>query len=146
MHIIEGIFMRILKYLPAVVIMMASWWTVTCNADDSRAVADAENCLSLWLIDDIDIVDDQAIVFNTKSKGHFVNRLPQACPMLDRNRAILYRTPLSSLCKGDIITVLDVIGGGFQSLGACGLGKFQQVSDEEFNKLRGKPAGKSAAP
>ena len=125
------------------VLMCACAPIADSNAADQtdKAVRTAKTCLPLITIDNINIVDRQNIVFRMKNHEYYVNRLPHTCPNLDDTRAIMYSTPLSSLCSLDIITVLDNIGGGFQSLGACGLGEFQPVSMEEIQRLKDHKTG-----
>ena len=130
--------MRIPKSLPIVALLLSAGWLVTGLAADTGANSEAKFCLPLITIDSIDIIDGQHIAFEMKNGNYYLNQLPQACPTLDHRHAIMYKTPLSSLCSLDIITVLDNIGGGFQSMGSCGLGKFQPVSKEEIERLKEK--------
>jgi hypothetical protein len=52
----------------------------------------------------------------------FVNRPPKGCAGLDAGRSIKVQTPATRICRGDIITVFDAMGG--IALGSCGLGTF----------------------
>jgi len=130
--------MRIPKSLPVFTLILSAGWLVQGLAAETGANTEAKFCLPLFTIESIDIIDRQHIAFETKNGDYFLNQLPQACPTLDHRHAIMYTTPLNSLCSLDIITVLDNIGGGFQRLGSCGLGKFQPVSKEAIKLLKEK--------
>jgi len=109
------------------------------RAAEPAVAAPEKFCLGLIQIDNINIMDNQNIVFKTKSGEYYLNHLPRACSRLSRNNAIMYRTSLNQLCSLDIITVLDNIGGGFEQAGSCGLGKFKPISKVEYEALR-KPS------
>src|SRR3546814_19268179 len=51
------------------------------------------------------------------------NTLPNSCPSLGSERKFSYKTSISQLCSGDIITVLHNMGGGLDRGVSCGLGK-----------------------
>jgi len=116
--------------------MILSIWAAAGAAVEPETAEPAKTCLSLWMIDDIDILDSQNIAFHMKNGDYYLNRLPQNCPMLDRTRAIMYQTPLTSLCNMDIITVLDNVAGGFHSMGSCGLGKYHPATREDILRLK----------
>jgi len=121
------------------VIAIALNAAVCASAAQPAASAPEKHCLGLMQIDHIDIVDNSHIVFATRNGDSYINELPHACPTLDTHKAIMYQTPLNSLCDLDIITVLDYVGGGFQSTVSCGLGKFKPATGAEIEALK-KPA------
>jgi hypothetical protein len=97
---------------------------------------DAEDCISLRRIQRSEVIDEQTIVFHLSGGQVYVNRLPRRCPGLRHNKAIMYKTSLSKLCRLDMITVLDSMGFGFQRGASCGLGSFVPVSEETVELLR----------
>lgn len=115
--------------------ILLSVWAIAGAAAEPQAAEPAKTCLSLWMIEDLDILDNQNLAFRMKNDDYYLNRLPHVCPTLDRTRAIMYRTPLNSLCSMDIITVLENVADGFQPLDSCGLGKFQPATKEEIQSL-----------
>jgi len=127
--------MQIQKCLLALA-MILSVWVAAGAAAEPKTTNPAKSCLSLWTIENLVILDNRNIAFRMKNGDYYLNQLPQNCPMLDRTRAIMYQTPLTSLCSLDIITVLDNVAGGFQSLGSCGLGKFQPTNKEDIQRLK----------
>jgi hypothetical protein len=52
----------------------------------------------------------------------YVNRPAAGCPDLASGRALKTRTPMTQLCRGDIVTVFDPVSG-FE-YGSCSLGEF----------------------
>ena len=130
--------MRILRSLPVIGLVVLTGWAISGLAAETTGTEPPRFCLPLNIIDSVDIIDEQHIAFITKTDDYYLNELPNVCPMLNHHRAIMYSTPLNSLCSLDIITVLDSTGGGFQSMGSCGLGKFQPVTREDIQVLKGK--------
>ncbi len=52
----------------------------------------------------------------------YVNRPATGCPELDAGRALKTRNTTAQLCRGDIVTVFDPVGG--IEYGSCSLGEF----------------------
>ena len=128
--------MRIMKIIFTSLFILIAGWAAAGTTDEATESKPPKNCLSLMSIDDLDIIDNQNIAFRMNNGDYYLNHLPNTCPMLDRYRVIMYKTPLSSLCSLDIINVLDPIGGGLQYYGSCGLGKFNPVSKEEIQQMK----------
>jgi hypothetical protein len=107
-------------------------------AEDSlkALLKDGEDCIALNRIDRSEVIDDQTILFHVNGGKIYANRLPNRCPGLHRNKAIMYKTSLSQLCKVDVITVLENMGFGFQRGASCGLGTFVPISEETADLLR----------
>ncbi|MBV9929629.1 MAG: hypothetical protein JO013_01635 [Alphaproteobacteria bacterium] len=64
-----------------------------------------------------------AIVFDGQTSGTlYVNRPPGGCPSLDFGRALVTRTSVGALCRGDIADVFDPVAR--ITYGGCGLGEF----------------------
>ena len=117
-------------------------WLTAVHASEPEAAKSEKLCVGLTQIDGIDIIDKQNIVFRMNNGGYYLNRLPNSCSTLYRDKAIMYKTSLSELCNVDIITVLDSIGGGYEPAGACGLGKFKPISKAEYDAMRHKSTEK----
>jgi hypothetical protein len=128
--------MRIPKWLTVLTIIFSTIWTVNGMAVEPAATNPDKPCLQLIAIDGINIIDNRHLGFRLRNGDYYLNQLPQSCPWLVRNRAIMYSTPITRLCSRDIIYVLDNVGGGFQQMGSCGLGTFRSVSAEEIQMLK----------
>lgn len=99
--------------------------------DSARVLAGYEktgesvNCLYLRRVSGADPLDDYAIIFEVGGKT-YLNELNARCIGLGREKRFSYRTSVSQICKGEIISVID--RNGFSS-GACGLGEFQELTE-----------------
>ncbi len=86
--------------------------------DEPEASKNGKRCVRLSQIRELDIIDDQTILFHMAGDKTYRNRLPQPCPNLNAEDAISYSTSLNRLCSVDIIKVL-------RSGSRCGLGVFE---------------------
>lgn len=119
----------------------ASVWMQPALADDAAPQAaeeakPAQNCVNLAMIRNTRVIDDKTIVFQMRGSKLYRNDLPNSCPRLGFNNSFTYSTSITQLCNVDIITVLENFGGRLQRGAACGLGKFQPITKEEFAALR----------
>lgn len=105
--------------------------------DDAQDAPPEElvNCVNLSRVDDTRIVDEQTILFYTRSGDIYRNVLPHRCPGLDRNATFMYRVTTSQLCAVDVITLLEDLGSRFMPTVSCGLGKFQPISEETAEEI-----------
>ena len=102
------------------------------------AVTDKEpiRCVKIDRIENVDVIDNENVVFQIGINNYYLNTLPYACNGLRLNESIMYRTSTNELCDIDVITVLDKIGPGFQAGPSCGLGKFKPITREEIKTLK----------
>jgi len=107
-------------------------------AHAQQAGNDSESipCLKLSRIDNIDILDNNHLVFQTGVNEYYLNTLPYACNGLRLNDSLMYQTSLNEICNVDVVTVLNTIGPGFQAGPSCGLGMFEPISKEEIKTLK----------
>jgi len=63
-----------------------------------------------------------AIIFGDNHRRIYVNRPAGGCPDLSAGRTLRVRTSMGRLCRGDIVTVVDLVSG--TEYGGCGLGDF----------------------
>ena len=127
------------------IIAAAGWTAGAVAASSVPERGSSRDCLSLNRIERSEILDNQHIAFKMIDGKYYINVLPVACPSLHRNSALMYQTSLSRLCDLDIITVLDSLGGGYEPRGSCGLGEFNESTQDEVKELRDtlkNPAGK----
>jgi hypothetical protein len=69
------------------------------------------------------VIDDNTIFFKGVGKRAYMNRFLRSCPRLAIENRFAYATSASQLCRGEIITVLDVMGSAW---GSCALGEFEE--------------------
>lgn len=96
--------------------------------------AETQNCISLFRIDHTDVVDDQTILFHSDG-AVYRNTLPHSCPGLDSRSQFMYRVQLNQLCNVDLITVLEDVGSRFIPGASCGLGKFEEISEDTAARI-----------
>jgi hypothetical protein len=82
-----------------------------------------QSCVDLRDVPDSRLIDETTIIFQSSSRHAYVNHPPGGCPGLRPDHAIITRTPTGSLCRGDIITVVDPVS--HMDYGSCGLGDFE---------------------
>lgn len=99
----------------------------TPSADEESVPPEQVRCVNLRSIRSTRVLDDKTIVFEMGGKKKLVNRLARRCPSLGFEKSFGYKTRMSQLCKGDIITVVTDIGPG----ASCGLGMFETWIEPE---------------
>ena len=67
-------------------------------------------------------IGEEVLLFRGRGGVTWVNRPPGGCPRVDSGRSLVSITPTTQLCRGDIVNVVDPVGGF--SYGSCGLGDF----------------------
>jgi len=96
---------------------------------------DAVQCIRLVDLQDVDIVDDETLIFRTRRGTVYRNDLPHRCPGLRTNDTLMYRSSAGSLCNVDVVTVLYNRGFGFWPGASCGLGMFHPITAEIADEL-----------
>jgi len=105
------------------------------------------NCVDLRRIDHTVVVDDQNILFYMRDRSIYLNTLKHRAPGLDKNQPFMYKTSMSQLCNGDIITVLERWGFGLTQGAASALGKFMLTDEVTAEAMKsGQPANVEAEP
>lgn len=92
-----------------------------------KATGEMETCVSTTRISNTNVIDDDTILFKMRGKKVYLNRLSHSCHGLRMAGGFSYRISTTQLCKGEIITVLQPIGGG----ASCALGKFELLDKVE---------------
>lgn len=87
-----------------------------------RTAGKPTSCINLRDIQSTRIVDETAIIYKMTGQRWYVNMPAGGCPGLRPNRALVSRTPSTSLCSGDIVRIIDPPSP--MEFGACGLGRF----------------------
>lgn len=98
--------------------------------EDYAPTGQIRNCISLNLVRDSRVIDNQTIFFRASGRTAYLNKLPRTCRRLDVEERFSYRVSVGQLCHLDVITIVDNFG---RSLNRCGLGKFEE--------LKVKPSG-----
>lgn len=106
---------------------------------------EAVNCLSTNRVRDIEVVDDDRILFYEGGRRVYLNVLEKTCEGLKRGGSFVWRngrgngTRNPRLCSSDFISVLD-----WGRLGsACKLGAFRLISNDHAKELLSNGPGGS---
>ncbi|MGE0408012.1 MAG: DUF6491 family protein [Amphiplicatus sp.] len=84
------------------------------------------NCLGLQRVDQIDPLSENMFLIRSGADDYYLNEVSGRCSGADSNfNRLQYKTSLSQLCRGEIITVVDN-SSGF-TVGSCGLGDFERL-------------------
>lgn len=87
-------------------------------------------CINTRTIRTTKVMDDLNLLFYTRGKTVYLNRLPRQCYGLSRERRFSYRTTSGNLCNLDMIRILYRSGTGLQEGNACRLGYFREITEE----------------
>jgi len=107
------------------------------EVDDLDEVMDESlrRCINTRIIRSTKIMDDLNILFYTRGKTVYHNRLPRQCNGLSRERRFSYHTSSGSLCNLDMIQVLYSFGSSLEEGNACRLGYFRELTKEDAEAL-----------
>ena len=97
---------------------------ITTDKGGEKSGESAKQCIQPSRIEDVDIMDNQTIVFHMYNHKSWVNKLPYHCPNLYHEGGFQYTRQLDELCSTDIITVINTYT-------KCGLGTFQPYTEPE---------------
>ena len=84
---------------------------------------EAMTCLPLHSVRDTDVVDDYALLVETNG-AVYLNELNGRCAGLAREERYSRQSSTNSMCRGDIIRVVNSFG---HTLGSCSLGAFEKL-------------------
>ena len=95
-----------------------------------------DRCIPVSRVADTDVLDDQNILFRMRGRELYRNFLPRRCPGLRNRDAFSYESRTGSLCRGDLVEVLEIGGIGPRVGTPCQLGGFYPVTAEEAEALK----------
>ena len=88
-----------------------------------RTAGTPQDCIGEFDLGSQETYGRHAILFTSRNDDVvYVNRPPAGCPGLSYGQGIKVRTPMSRLCRGDVVTVFDPVSK--MDIGGCGLGPF----------------------
>ena len=110
--------------------------TTTSDAKNSAAVperlaafektGETTNCLNLRRISSIKALDERHFLVEVGVNDYYLNKVSGRCSGADRTfNRLQYKTSIASLCRNEIIRVVDN-SQGF-TVGSCGLGNFERL-------------------
>ena len=95
--------------------------------DSHERTGEVTSCLNLRQISSMVAVDEETLLIKTGVNDYYVSDLGGRCSGATRNsNRFEYSTSLSSLCRNDILKVVDN-STGFLT-GSCGVGSFEKLA------------------
>ena len=91
--------------------------------EEYRKTDNVEACVPMRSLRQSIILDNRTIFFEANGRRGYMNRLPNTCPGLLREQRFAYANSFGSICRAQIITILDSFG---RTWGSCGLGDFEE--------------------
>ncbi|WP_417623010.1 hypothetical protein [Parasphingorhabdus sp.] len=90
---------------------------------EGRTAGKAQSCISAQDQREMTVISDDILIFGSRRNANtiYVNKPYGGCRNADRN-ILSYSRPTSSLCKGEIIQLIDNSTG--MSTGSCAFGEF----------------------
>lgn len=90
-----------------------------------KLTGETKNCVSTTRIGSTKVIDDQNIIFEIRGGDVYLNRLRGRCSGLNISKGFGYKLRSSQLCRGELITVLEMGGMG----STCSLGSFEELEE-----------------
>lgn len=97
--------------------------------------AATERCLSSFDYDQVEVLDDQHLLFRTRNQ-FWLNELRSRCPGLHRNDTLLFERRGSRLCTLDRAEVIERFLFWRRSGPVCTLGEFHRLTEPQAALLR----------
>jgi hypothetical protein len=87
---------------------------------------ETRSCIQLTRLRSIEPLDDERWLFLMRGGQTFLNEVSRGCNGAASNFTYLtYTVPGSSLCRNEIVTVMERVGSGANFRGSCSLGDFE---------------------
>lgn len=100
--------------------------------DEYIATGEVKRCVPMRSVRQSVILNDQTIFFESIGRKGYMNRLPIECRGLMREERFAYANSFGSLCRAQIITILDSFG---RTWGSCSLGDFEEYEKKPKENL-----------
>lgn len=92
-----------------------------------EATGKIQQCVPMRSLRQSIILDDKTIFFESIGRKGYMNHLPIECRGLMREERFAYANSFGSLCRPQIITILDSFG---RTWGSCSLGSFEEYQQK----------------
>ena len=96
----------------------------------------AQNCVWHRAIDDIEVLDDQLVVFRGRRGELWLNQLTSRCLGLDAEMLVNFRSYGGSVCRLDKFYGVPRFGSLVQLTAECRLGEFETIDELQVEALR----------
>lgn len=92
-----------------------------------ETTGEVKHCVPMRSLRQSIILSDKTIFFESIGRKGYMNQLPHECRGLLREERFAYANSFGSLCRAQIITILDSFG---RSWGSCSLGSFEEYQQK----------------
>lgn len=93
------------------------------KAIDGKVAGATMNCLPTYNANDMQVIDEQTIIFREGSSRIYVAHLRDSCDNLGQpGFALVTRSPGTGMCSGDIAQIVQTASG--MTAGSCVIGGF----------------------
>lgn len=103
---------------------------------DEAEYGKPRRCLSTGLYTQVDIVDDQRLIFRGRGDKAWLNQLRTRCVGLRRNDTLLFELRDNRVCDLDSVSVVDRFLFWRRTGTRCALGKFEPISAEQAAQVK----------
>jgi hypothetical protein len=87
-----------------------------------KEAGEPRNCIMMNQIRGTQFVGEKTILYRISNNLIYRNDPPAGCPGLRENSALISQTPMTQMCRGDVLVVRDLVTGFNGS--SCALGAF----------------------
>lgn len=110
---------------------------ILAAAPSAEDYGQSTRCLSTHAYVNVDVLDNQTLVFQGRGDRAWLNRLRRPCLGLRRNDALSFELHENRLCSLDTFTGIDAFMGSLERGSAiCSLGEFEVISREQAAALK----------
>ncbi|MEE4360640.1 MAG: DUF6491 family protein [Pseudomonadales bacterium] len=112
------------------------------TSEEGRAAYEAyppgepQRCLAVRQIRTVEPVGDHSLLFYVGNGDVWRNRLARPCPGMRRDQTLMYEPRASQLCASDVVWQLENVGFGFRRGGACVLGEFDYLTEDQAEAVK----------
>ena len=101
-----------------------------------EAYGAAERCLRVTDYEQVDVLNDQALIFWGRGDKVWLNRLRTRCIGLRKNSTLRFDLHSTQACDMDTVAAIDNFFLRWQKVsGDCALGKFEPISPQQAEVL-----------
>ena len=110
---------------------------ILASAPKPEDYSDPVTCLNRYAYEEVDVINQELLLFYGRRGKVWLNRLRNACIGLRRRDTLAFDMRDNRLCDLDTFSSVDAFGGPLERTSArCSLGKFEPVSPEQAQLLK----------
>ena len=110
---------------------------ILAAAPSAEDYGESTRCLISTAYINVDVLDNQTLIFRGRGGRAWLNRLRRPCIGLRRDDALRFEMHESRLCTLDTFTGIDSFMGSLERGSAiCSLGEFEAISSEQADALK----------